>query len=152
LQHWSIDEGEFGLLMQLFPNELEARMRTIFVVGVSTLLGLAFSCPMVQEINAQTKPPVYFVVENEISDLQGYLKEYAPRAREMIRSNGGRYIAAGDTTTFVGEPPKSRVAIFAFDNIEQIQTWLNSPEYKELRKVGDKYAKFRNYAVPGVQQ
>jgi uncharacterized protein (DUF1330 family) len=122
------------------------------VAGVSTLAGLAFSCLTVQPIQAQTKPPVYFVVENEISDLQGYLKEYAPRAREMIKSNGGRYIAAGDTTTFVGEPPKSRVAIFAFDDIEQIRTWLNSPEYKELRKVGEKYARFRNYAVPGVQQ
>jgi uncharacterized protein (DUF1330 family) len=52
----------------------------------------------------------------------------------------------------VGEPPKSRVAIFAFDSIEQIQTFLNSPEYKELRKVGEKYAKYRNYAVPGIQQ
>jgi uncharacterized protein (DUF1330 family) len=115
-------------------------------------LTLAFGCLTMQQINAQTKAPVYFIVENEISDLQSYLKEYAPRARDMIRSNGGRYIAAGDTTTFVGEPPKSRVAIFVFDNIEQIQTWLNSPEYKELKKVGDKYAKFRNYAVPGIQQ
>jgi uncharacterized protein (DUF1330 family) len=70
----------------------------------------------------------------------------------MIKSVGGRYIAAGDATTFVGEPPKSRVAIFAFDSIEQIQTFLNSPEYKELRKVGEKYAKYRNYAVPGIQQ
>jgi uncharacterized protein (DUF1330 family) len=152
LQPWSIDAVKPGLLMQLFPNELEVRMRTLFVGGVSTLVGLAFSCLMIQEVNAQAKPPVYFIVENDISDLQGYLKEYAPRARDMIRSNGGRYIAAGDTTTFVGEPPKSRVAIFAFDNIEQIQTWLNSAEYKELKKVGDKYAKFRNYAVPGVQQ
>jgi uncharacterized protein (DUF1330 family) len=66
--------------------------------------------------------------------------------------NGGRYLAAGDATTFVGEPPKSRVAIFVFDDIAQINAWLNSPEYQELRKIGDKYAKFRNYAVPGVSQ
>lgn len=138
--------------MKLFPNELEARMRTLFERVASVLAGLAFSCLMVQQIGAQTKLPVYFIVENDISDLQGYLKEYAPRARDMIKSNGGRYIAAGGATTFVGEPPKSRVAIFVFDNIEQIQSWLNSPEYKELRKVGEKYAKFRNYAVPGIQQ
>ena len=102
--------------------------------------------------HSQAKPPVYFVVENEISDVQSYLKEYAARARDMIKANGGRYLAAGDATTFVGEPPKSRVAIFVFDDLQQIQTWLNSPEYKELRKVGEKYAKFRNYAVPGVPQ
>jgi uncharacterized protein (DUF1330 family) len=53
----------------------------------------------------------------------------------MIKANGGRYPAAGDATTFVGEPPKSRGAIFVFDDLQQIQTWLNSPEYKELKKV-----------------
>jgi hypothetical protein len=31
-----------------------------------------------------------------------------------------------------------------------IQTWLNSPEYKELTKMGEKYDKFRNYALPSV--
>ena len=60
-------------------------MPTLFARGVSTLIGLLFCCLTVQQINAQAKPPVYFIVENEISDLQGYLKEYAPRARDMIR-------------------------------------------------------------------
>jgi uncharacterized protein (DUF1330 family) len=127
-------------------------MRILFKRGALILTAFLFSGLIVQPINAQTKPPVFFIVENDISDLHGYLTEYAPRARDMIRSIGGRYIAAGDATTFVGEPPKSRVAIFAFDSIEQIQTFLNSPEYKELRKVGEKYAKYRNYAVPGIQQ
>ena len=120
--------------------------------GVSMLAGLAIGAISVERVRAQAKPPVYFVVENEITDVPNYLKEYAAKAREMIKANGGRYLAAGDATTFVGEPPKSRVAIFVFDNIEQIRTWLNSPEYKELKKVGEKYAKYRNYAVPGVVQ
>jgi uncharacterized protein (DUF1330 family) len=127
-------------------------MKRLFTRVALIVAGLSFVGPMVQQINAQTKPPVYFIVENDINDLHGYLTEYAPRARDMIKSVGGRYIAAGGATTFVGEPPKSRVAIFAFDSIEQIQTFLNSPEYKELRKIGEKYAKYRNYAVPGIQQ
>ena len=116
------------------------------------LAGVAVGALAIQGLHAQAKPPVYFVAENDISDAPSYAKEYASRAREMIKANGGRYLAAGDATTFVGEPPKSRVAIFVFDDLQQIQTWLNSPEYKELRKVGEKYAKFRNYAVPGVPQ
>jgi len=124
--------------------------RLVVATTASMLASFALGAFTVQRINAQTKPPVYFVVENEISDVLGYLKEYAARAREMIKANGGRYLAAGDATTFVGEPPKSRVAIFVFDDLQQIQAWLNSPEYKELRKVGEQYAKFRNYAVPGV--
>src|ERR1700722_65751 len=127
-------------------------MKTLYPVALSMLAGVAVGALAIQGLHPQAKSPVYFVVENEISDVQSYLKEYAARARDMIKANGGRYLAAGDATTFVGEPPKSRVAIFVFDDIQQIQTWLISPEYKELRKVGEKYAKFRNYAVPGVLQ
>ena len=127
-------------------------MKTRYTVALSMLAGAAVGALAIQGLYAQAKPPVYFVVENEIGDVQGYLKEYAARARDMIKANGGRYLAAGDATTFVGEPPKSRVAIFMFDDLQQIQTWLNSPEYKDIRKVGEKYAKFRNYAAPGVQQ
>jgi uncharacterized protein (DUF1330 family) len=124
--------------------------RFVVAATASMLASFALGAFMVERVDAQAKPPVYFVVENEISDEQSYLKEYAVRARDMIKANGGRYLAAGDATTFVGEPPKSRVAIFVFDDLQQIQTWLNSPEYKELKKVGDKFAKFRNYAVAGV--
>jgi uncharacterized protein (DUF1330 family) len=127
-------------------------MKAGYIVALSMLAGVAVGALAIQRLHAQAKLPVYFVVENEISDVQSYLKEYAARARDMIKANGGRYLAAGDATTFVGEPPKSRVAIFMFDDLQQIQTWLNSPEYKELRKVGEKYAKFRNYAVPGIPQ
>jgi uncharacterized protein (DUF1330 family) len=128
-------------------------MRGLVVATCASMLAsFALAVFTVQWVNAQAKPPVYFVVENEINDVQSYLKEYAARARDMIKANGGRYLAAGDATTFVGEPPKSRVAIFVFDDLQQIQAFLNSPEYKELKTVGDKYAKFRNYAVPGVPQ
>jgi uncharacterized protein (DUF1330 family) len=134
-------------------KRLEVEMRRLVVATAASMLAsFALGAFTVQRINAQAKPPVYFVVENEISDAQSYLREYAAHAREMIKANGGRYLAAGDATTFVGDPPKSRVALFVFDDLQQIQTFLNSPEYKELRKVGEKYAKFRNYAVPGVPQ
>jgi uncharacterized protein (DUF1330 family) len=126
-------------------------MKTILAIGISMMSGLVLGM-MVPQTHAQGKPPVYFIVENEINDVQNYLREYASRARDMIKANGGRYLAAGDATTFVGEPPKSRVAIFVFDDIAQINAWLNSPEYQELKKIGDKYAKFRNYAVPGLSQ
>jgi hypothetical protein len=36
--------------------------------------------------------------------------------------------------------------------MEKIQAWRNSAELKELRKTGDKYAKFRAYTVEGLPQ
>ena len=91
-------------------------MNTRYTVAFSMLAGVAVGALAIQSLHAQAKPPVYFIVENEISDVQSYLKEYAVHARDMIKANGGRYLAAGDATTYVGEPPKSRVAIFVFDD------------------------------------
>ena len=48
--------------------------------------------------------------------------------------------------------PASPVAINRFDSIDAAQAWRNSDQYKEARKVGDKYAKFRAFAVEGLPQ
>jgi uncharacterized protein (DUF1330 family) len=105
-----------------------------------------------QGLHAQCKPPVYYVGENDVTDPDGYAKEYIPRARELIIAGGGRYVAAGKATSLEGEPPKSRIVVLAFDSMEKIQAWRNSAAFKEHRKIGDKYAKFRSYAVDGVPQ
>ena len=49
-------------------------------------------------------------------------------------------------------PPKSRVVIAAWDSLAQIEGWLNSAKYKEDRKIGDKYATFRLFAIGGAAQ
>ena len=102
--------------------------------------------------------PVYYVAEQDISNPEGYANEFVPRAAALIKAAGGRYVAAGGVgsagkvTGFDGDPPKSRVVIHVWDSLEQIQAWYNSPEYKEARKIGEKYAKFRSFAVDGVPQ
>jgi uncharacterized protein (DUF1330 family) len=42
--------------------------------------------------------------------------------------------------------------VFARPACGQLEGWFNSPEYKTIRAVGEKYAKYRNFAVPGVAQ
>jgi uncharacterized protein (DUF1330 family) len=39
-----------------------------------------------------------------------------------------------------------------FDSMEKAQAAFDSSAYKEAKKVGDKYAKFRVYAVEGLSQ
>jgi uncharacterized protein (DUF1330 family) len=58
---------------------------------------------------------------------------------------------AGKVTTIEGETPK-RVALQQWDSMEKLQAYRNDPTFKELRKIGEKYAKFRSYAVEGLQQ
>jgi uncharacterized protein (DUF1330 family) len=53
---------------------------------------------------------------------------------------------------YEGPSPGTRVAINAFDNLAAVQAWRNSDQFKEARKIGDKYAKFRSFAIEGLPQ
>jgi uncharacterized protein (DUF1330 family) len=88
-----------------------------------------------------------------------YAKEYAPNAQAIIKAAGGRFVAiggaggnaAGKVTGFDGEPPR-RVTVQVWDSLEKIQAWRADPAQIAHRKIGDKYATFRGYAVDGVPQ
>jgi uncharacterized protein (DUF1330 family) len=127
-------------------------MRAKYKLSIALVLGAAVGALAMQVLHAQTKPPVYFIGENDVSDADAYTKEYLSLAQPLIKKGGGVYIAAGKPTSFDGEPPKARVIIIRWDSMEQLQTWFNSPEYRAARKVGDKYTKFRTFAVDGVPQ
>ena len=127
-------------------------MKSHFTVSLAILAGVGIGAVAVQSLHAQSKPPVYFVGETEISNPDAYAKEYLPLVMADIKANGGRYVAAGKATPLEGEPPKTRIAVIAFDSLEKIQAWRNSKEFKETRKIGDKYAKFRAYAIDGIPQ
>ena len=76
-----------------------------------------------------------------------------PKSRGLIhgiRRSADRRI--NEVTPIEGEAPKSRVTITQWDSLEKLQAWRNSPEYKEARKIGDKYAKFRSFVVDGLPQ
>jgi uncharacterized protein (DUF1330 family) len=109
-----------------------------------------------QGLHAQAKPPVYYISEIDVTNADAYAKEYAPKAQALIKSLGGRFIAVGGAgtsigkvTAFDGEAPK-RVVVQVWDSMEKIQAWRANAEYKELRTVGDKYAKFRSFSVDGL--
>lgn len=113
------------------------------------LAGVGLGAVAVQGLHAQAKPPVYVVAEINVSSPDAYAKEYVPKAQAIIKAAGGRYLAAGHSTAIEGAPPGSRVVILQWDSMEKVQAWRNSAEYKENRKIGDKYATFRSFAVAG---
>ncbi len=128
-------------------------MKTHFTVAIAMIAGFGLGAVATQGLNAQGKPLVYTVTEIEITNLDAYVKDYAPLAQASIKSSGGKLLAAGQKITALeGTPPKSRVAIQAWDSVEAAQKWRASADYKKAREVGDKYAKFRAYAVEGMPQ
>jgi len=128
-------------------------MKTQYTVALALLAGLGIGAAAVQGLHAQAKPKIYYVSEIDVTNVDAYVKEYAPKAQALVKAHGGQVLAAGQKVTAVeGAPPKPRVAVILWDSMEQVQAYRSSAEFKENRKIGGKYATFRTFAVEAVAQ
>ena len=119
-------------------------MRIIFAVTVALFVGVALGAAATHELHAQSKPPVYVVTEIAVRNIPGYFNEYAPRAQESIKKAGGKILAASLNVTQLEGPAPARVVIQVWDSPE------HGPDYDEIRKIGERYAIFRSFAVEGL--
>ena len=133
-------------------------MRKHHTVALSVLAGAVLGVAASQALHAQAKPPVYFIGEIDVTNPDGYAKEYLPKARALIKAHGGRLVATGGAAgtgakvvAIDGEAPK-RVVVYMYDNIEAVHAWRNDPDYEQVRKAGEKYATCRTFAVEGLPQ
>jgi uncharacterized protein (DUF1330 family) len=128
-------------------------MKTLHATALALLTGFAIGGAAVQGLRAATRAPAYVVTEVAIRDLDAYLKEYVPLAQASIKASGGHLVAVGQNIVALeGPSPGARVAINQFDSLDAVQAWRNSDQFKEARKVGDKYATFRAFALAGLPQ
>lgn len=126
-------------------------MKTNTTVALSILVGAALGAAAVQSLHAQAKPKIYYIAEIEITNLEGWTKEYAPKAQALIKESGGRLLAAGQNVTSIeGDPPKTRVALQEWDSMDQIKAWRNSATFKSLQPLREKYGKVRSFTVEGL--
>ena len=124
-------------------------MKILFTAALSMLAGVAIGGTAVQTLHAQVKPPAYVILEGDVTNVDAYIKEYLPLVRKALLDGGGKYLATnGKVVTFAGEPPK-RIAILVFEDLDKAQAALTSAAFKDARAIGDKYAKFRTFAVEG---
>ena len=133
-------------------------MKSQYAIALA-IAGFGLGAITMQGLHAQAKAPVYLVTEITVTNPEAYGKEYAPKAQASIKAAGGKQIAIGGAggagaskiTAVEGDAPK-RAVIQVWDSLEKMQAWRNGAAYKEARTIGDKYAKFRSYAVEGMSQ
>ena len=130
-------------------------MKTLYIVASALLTGIGLGALAVQSLHAQAKPPAYAIAEVSVSNEDGYqreLKEYGPKVGKVLEEGGAKYLARGGKIVTIEGAPASRLVVLAFENIGQAVATLSSPAYRDARKPGDQYAKFRIIAVEGVSQ
>jgi uncharacterized protein (DUF1330 family) len=126
-------------------------MKAPWTVALSMLAGIALGAAAMQTLHAQAKPPVYMIAINEVSNQEGYTKEYVPPAQKSVKDHGGVYVAAGPGTQVTGNLPNGPVVILRWESMEALQSWRNSPEFQAALKIGEKYAKYNIIAVDAVK-
>jgi uncharacterized protein (DUF1330 family) len=80
-------------------------------------------------LHAQARPPAYLIGQIDVSDPEGYAKEYLPKVRAIIKSHGGRLVAAAgaaatgsQVVAIDGEVPK-RAVIYMYPSMEALHAW-----------------------------
>jgi len=127
-------------------------MKNPYTIALSMLGGMAIGAVAIQTLHAQAKPPVYMIAINEVSNQEGYTKEYISPAQKSVKDHGGVYVAAGPGTQVAGNLPNGPVIILRWESMEALQSWRNSPEFQAALQMGQKYAKFNIIAVNGIKQ
>jgi len=128
-------------------------MKIRYVMALSVLAGAALGAAAVQGLHAQAKPPAYVIAEIDVTDQEKFAKEFGPVAVKALAENNSGYKAVargGKTVTIEGTPPKNRIVINAFANLDAALAAYSSADYKQARDIGNKYATFRIYATEGV--
>ena len=127
-------------------------MKTRTSITLAIIAGFGLGAVSIHTLHAQAKPPVFTISEIEVSNPDAYAKEYVAKAQALIRKNGGRIIAASSNVTAIeGKAPK-RLAIQQWESMEKLKAHYATAEYKDLRKIGNKYAKFNIVALEGLPQ
>lgn len=126
-------------------------MKARFGMALSLVVGAALGAAAIQALHAQTRPPVYMIAINEVSDQERYAKEYVSPAQKSVKDHGGEYVAAGPGTQVAGNLPHGPVVILRWESMEALEGWRNSPEFQAALKIGEQYAKFNIVAVNGLK-
>ena len=127
-------------------------MKSILKTAVAVTCGLLVGGGAVQILHAQSKPPAFVVAEIDVKDLEGYEMNYLKPAQKTIADHGGKYLAGGfnKTLSLAGTEPPNRVVLLQFANMDAVNAWRKEGEADLENDVGEKYAKFRVYAVEGL--
>jgi uncharacterized protein (DUF1330 family) len=146
--YWT--RGNAGLIDAFHQAGMaEAQMSVRYKIGFVMLACVAAGALGSKTLHGQAGPPAYLIGQIDVSDPDGFAKEYLPKAREIIKAHGGRLIAAATGSQVVavdGETPK-RLVIYMYPSMEALQAWRNDPAYVQVRHIGEKYATYHTFAV-----
>ncbi len=92
----------------------------------------------------------YLIFAIDITDPEGFKKEYAERVGATHEKYGGKLLVPGEPCdTLEGDWRPNRVAMLEFESAEWAKRWYTSEEYAPLKDARFKSATTRLFLVEG---
>ena len=92
----------------------------------------------------------YLITDVEVTDESLYA-QFRERATPVIESHGGRFVVrGGEIEISEGTWMPKRLAVMEFDSMEQIRSFLASPEFKALDDIRTRSSNINIVLVEGV--
>jgi uncharacterized protein (DUF1330 family) len=126
---------------------MNMRSKLIAVALGSAVLGAAGG----SLLRAQTAvPAAYLIAEVQVSDPDGW-KQYLAALPATLAPFHEKTLARSPAVALdASTPPSGAVAILAFNSMDDLKAWWNSPAYQAIIPLREKSAKTRVYAVQGL--
>jgi uncharacterized protein (DUF1330 family) len=126
---------------------MNVRSKLIAVALGSAMLGVAGG----SFLRAQTAlPPAYLIAEVQVTDPDGW-KQYLAALPATLAPFHEKTLARSPAVALdASTPPSGAVAILAFNSMDDLKAWWNSPAYQAIIPLREKSAKTRVYAVQGL--
>ena len=126
-------------------------MKPYTMVALAALAGIALGGLAVQRIQAQAKPPAYYVVEIDVTNEDVYNKQWIPKVDETVKAAGGVYLVRSTNVERIEGAAPKRLLISKWENIDKLTAWRESEAYMKTLPILDKAVKsVRSYAVEGM--
>ena len=94
--------------------------------------------------------PAYVIVDVEITDANLY-GQFVEQVTATVEAHGGKFVVRGGAfETILGDWTPRRLAIVEFGSLQQVRTWLGSPEYTALDDIRSRSSNINMVIVEGV--
>jgi uncharacterized protein (DUF1330 family) len=102
-------------------------------------------------LHAQTAvPPAYVIAEVQVTDPDTFKQYLAALPGTMAPHKVKTLTRAPAVALDSSTPPAGSVVVLAFNSMDDVKAWWNSPAYQAIIPLREKSAKTRAYAIPGV--
>jgi uncharacterized protein (DUF1330 family) len=119
----------------------------VLTAGIAQLQAQGPAAPGAAATAQTTRPAVYVITLQTITDQAKYEKDFQQQATKTIKNAGGRFIARGtEITKLAGDPPQ-RVVITGWESLDEVKKW-QAGEYAKLIPIRDQVAKITQFAMP----